>query len=353
MASRASSRELLRVPAPRLLLLLALAQTTVSGGVVVLSAALVVGPLEADIGAVGALNSAFGLGCIVGSFALFALAGSSRLGVWTAAALLLWGAPLLLVPAAPGLAVVVALLLVVGVGNVMFDVTVVTLLQRAVPSRLIGRTFGVLETVIVLGLTAGALVAPPLERLLGPALAFLALGASLVLVSVASLQPLRSLDRDLAAPARQVILLQRLAPFALLPTPELEALALLLRRRECASGDVVVQQGERGDTFFVVDSGEMQVAVDGREVATLGPGDSFGEIALLRDGTRTATVTARTPAVLWALDGSRFVATLGGGDGQALAVTDQVVAALLQRARPGTDGRSADGRSSEAMRGVP
>jgi hypothetical protein len=220
----------------------------------------------------------------------------------------------------------------------MFDVTAVTLLQRAVPRRLTGRAFGVLETVVVLGVTAGALVAPPLERLVGPALAFLALGACLVLVSLAGLRPLRRLDRELAAPAAQVALLQRLASFALLPTPDLEALALQLRRQECASGDVVVLQGERGDTFFVVDSGSLAVAVDGRQVTTLGPGDSFGEIALLHDGTRTATVTARTPAVLWALEGSRFVATLRGGDGRALAATDQLVGALLQRARPGTDG---------------
>jgi hypothetical protein len=219
----------------------------------------------------------------------------------------------------------------------MFDVTAVTLLQRAVPRRLTGRAFGVLETVIVLGVTAGALVAPPLERLVGPAPAFLALGACLVLVSIAGLRPLRRLDRNLAAPARQIALLQRLAPFALLPTPEIEALALLLRRQEFASGDVVVRQGERGDTFFVVDTGDLGVAVDAREVATLGPGDSFGEIALLRDGSRTATVTARTPAVLWALEGSRFVSTLRGGDGRALAATDELVGALLQRARPGTD----------------
>jgi MFS family permease len=153
--SRASTRELLRLPAPRLLLPLVLAQTVVGGGVVVLSAALVVGPLDADIGAVGALNSAFGLGCVLGSLGLFALAGSARLGAWTAGALLLWGAPLLLVPLAPELALVVALLVVVGVGNVVFDVTAVTLLQRAVPGRLTGRAFAVLETVVVLGSPEG------------------------------------------------------------------------------------------------------------------------------------------------------------------------------------------------------
>lgn len=333
-AARASTRDLLRLRAPRLLLLLVLAQTTVGGGVVVLSAALVVETLQADVGAVGLLNAAFGLGCVVGSLGLFALAGSSRLGGWTAAALLLWAVPLLLVPVAPGLAVVVALRVVVGGGNVLFDVTVTTLLQRAVPGRLVGRAFGALETVVVLGITVGALVAPALERLGGPDWAFFALGAPLVLVAVAGLGPLRRLDRDLTAPTRQVALLQGLAPFALLPTPELEALALRLQRRECVIGDVVVQQGEHGTTYFVIDSGLLAVAVDGREVTALGRGDSFGEIALLRDGTRTATITARTPAVLWALEGNQFVTTLGSGDGQALGAANQVVRTLLQRAAP-------------------
>ena len=314
--------------------MLVLAQTTVAGGVVVLSAALVVEVLGADVGAVGLLNAAFGLGCVVASLGLFALAGSSRLGAWTAVALLLWAAPLLLVPAAPGLAVVMALLALAGAGNVLFDVTVVTLLQRAVPRHLIGRAFGALETVIVLGITLGALVAPALERLRGPDWAFAALGAPLALVALAGLRGLLRLDRDLRAPTRQVALLRGLAPFALLPTLELEALALALHRQRHPVGEVVVRQGEPGTTFYVIDEGELAVTVDGRDVAVLGPGESFGEIALLRGGLRTATLTVRTPAVLWALDGSRFVATLGAGDGRAIAAADQVADALLQRAAP-------------------
>ena len=208
----ASLRELLRLRPPRLLLLLVLAQTTVAGGVVVLSAALVVEVLGADVGAVGLVNSAFGLGCVVASLGLFALAGSSRLGAWTAVALLLWAAPLLLVPAAPGLTVVMVLLALAGAGNVLFDVTVVTLLQRAVPRHLIGRAFGALETVVVLGVTLGALVAPALERLRGPDWAFAALGAPLALVALAGLRGLLRLDRDLSAPTRQVALLRGLTP---------------------------------------------------------------------------------------------------------------------------------------------
>ena len=252
-------------------------------------------------------------------------------------ALLLWAAPLLLVPAAPELAVVMVLLAVAGAGNVLFDVTVVTLLQRAVPRHLIGRAFGALETVIVLGITLGALVAPALERLRGPDWAFAALGAPLALVALAGLRGLLRLDRDLRAPTRQVDLLRGLAPFALLPTLELEALALALQRQRRPVGEVVVRQGEPGRPSSSSTSGELAVAVDGRDVARLGPGESFGEIALLRGGLRTATLTVRTPAVLWALDGSRFVATLGAGDGRAIAAADggRRPAAARRAAGPG------------------
>ena len=152
--------------------------------------------------------------------------------------------------------------------------------------------------------------------------------------ALAGLRGLLRLDRDLRAPTRQVALLRGLAPFALLPTLELEALALALHRQRHPVGEVVVRQGEPGTTFYVIDEGELAVTVDGRDVAVLGPGESFGEIALLRGGLRTATITVRTPAVLWALDGSRFVATLGAGDGRAIAAADQVADALLQRAAP-------------------
>lgn len=330
----ASTRELLRLRAPRLLLLLVLAQTTVGGGLVVLYAALAVEMLGVQVGAVGLLSSAFGLGCVLGSLGLFALAGSSRLGLWTVVALLLWALPLLVVPAAPGLQVVLALLVVVGGGNVLLDVTITTLLQRGVPSRLMGRAFGALETVVVLGVSAGALLAPPLERLVGPAWAIVALATPLALVALVGLRPLRRLDRELAAPVRQIALLQHLAPCALLPTPELEALALRLQRHECSIGDVVVRQGERGATFFVVESGTFTTAVDGRDAATLGPRDSFGETTLLLEGVRTATITARTPAVVWSLEGTHFVSALRCGDGRTLTAADGVIRADGQHAAP-------------------
>ena len=113
-AGRERSRDLLRLPAARLLLLLVLTQTTVSGGLVVLYPALAVDVLGVELAAVGGLSSAFGLGGVVASLGLFALAGSRRLGLLTAVALLLWSLPLLAVPLAPALVPVLLLLAVVG-----------------------------------------------------------------------------------------------------------------------------------------------------------------------------------------------------------------------------------------------
>jgi MFS family permease len=335
-AARGSTLDVLRGGDARVVLLLLLAQTVVSGALAVLYAAVAVDLLGTGPSAVGLLTAAFGLGGVLGSVGLFALAGSRRLGRLTALALLLWSVPLLLVPAVPRLGAVLGLLAVVGVGNVLFDVTSVTLLQRAVPPSLMGRAFGAVETVVVAGLAAGAAVAPFLDEALGagPALALVA--APLAVVALVAVPALRGLDARLLAPVRQVELLRGLAPFALLPPVELEALALRLRRQELAAGAVIVRQGDAGTSYYVVDAGLLDVAVDGRDVGVLGAGEGFGEVALLHGGIRTATVGARTAAVVWELEGAAFLSALRDAGGRALEAAGAVARARLQRAAPGS-----------------
>ena len=332
-------RALLRLPAARLLLGLVLAQTVLSGALLVLYPALSLDVLDAGEAGVGLLVSAFGLGGLIGSVGLFALAGSSRLGALTSAALAVWSLPLLLLAALPelGLALALAMLALVGAANVLFDVTLVTLLQRAVPEHLLGRAFGAVETVVVVGLGAGAVIAPALAFAVGPAQALAAVAGPLLVVAVLALRPLLRLDHDLMAPTRQIALLRGLPPFAGLAVPELERLALSLHRVERAGGQDVVRQGEPGRSYWVLETGRLTVRVDGRAVARLGPGEAFGEVALLRDGTRTATVTADGPAVLWTLDGQVFLDALGGPGSAALDATGAVVQAYLLRAAPGSD----------------
>lgn len=328
-------RALVGLPAARLLLLLVLAQTVLSGALVVLYPALAVDLLEVDLSAVGLLTAAFGLGGVLASLGLFALAGSRRLGLLTAAALLLWSLPLLAVPLLPDVLAVGLLLALVGGGNALFDVTCVTLLQRAVPGALLGRAFGWLETAVVLGLGAGAAVAVPLEEVLGASLALAGLAGLLLVLTLAAFRPLRHLDRSLTAPARQVAVLRALRPFALLPTLEVERLALRLARVDVASGEAVVRQGEPGTTYYVVEQGDLEVEVDRVGVGHLHQGDAFGEVALLHGGVRTATVTARTRAALWSLDGAVFLAALQTGGGRSRAALDEVASTRLRRAAPG------------------
>jgi len=88
--------------------------------------------------------------------------------------------------------------------------------------------------------------------------------------------------------------LQRVPLFSGLDRRELEQIAASMRERSVSSGDVVLEQGAGGAGFFIVDEGEADVTVDGDHVGTIGPGDYFGEIALLTGSDRTATVTAVT-----------------------------------------------------------
>ena len=113
-------------------------------------------------------------------------------------------------------------------------------------------------------------------------------------------------------PAVQVALLRSLPHFADLPGPALETLASALERVDAAPGDVIIRQGEPGDRFYAIADGAVAVSVDGRPRGSRGRGTGLGEIALLRRVPRTATVTAETPVILFALDSATFLAAVSG-----------------------------------------
>ncbi len=83
-------------------------------------------------------------------------------------------------------------------------------------------------------------------------------------------------------------------------------------RLDVPAGHVVIHQGEPGDRFYVVAEGRAEVVRDGVAIAVRGPGDHFGEIALLRDVPRTATITALTPLRLIAIERDRFLEAVTG-----------------------------------------
>jgi CRP-like cAMP-binding protein len=135
----------------------------------------------------------------------------------------------------------------------------------------------------------------------------------------------RAVDAAAPAPTRALELLQRVPFLAGLPPVALEALALHTAFVDVPAGRRVFEQGDPGDRFYAIADGEASVESDGRHVADLGPGEEFGEIALLRDVPRTATVTARTDLTLLALERDDFLAAVTGH-----AATAEAVSALVE-----------------------
>jgi CRP-like cAMP-binding protein len=112
--------------------------------------------------------------------------------------------------------------------------------------------------------------------------------------------------------------------FQPLPLPSIEQLARGLEPVEVAAGAPVFTQGDVGDRYYVIESGTADVIGDGRVVATLGEGEGFGEIALLRRTRRTATVSAHTALRLKALASERFTAVVLGYAPSAQAAATSV-----------------------------
>jgi MFS family permease len=330
----AGFRAIFAVPSLRLVVALYSAQTLVAGALNVLLIVAAIELLDLGRSGPGLLNSAVGIGGIIGAAVALGLVGLRGLGTAFAFGLVLWGLPLILFGAWPETAAAVVFLGLLGVGNTLVDVSGLTLLQRTASEEVLGRVFGVLESLVVGTLGLGAILAPLLVSLFGVRWALVATGLLLPVLALVSWARLRGIDERAVLPERELELLRSLPLFAPLPPATLEHLARSLVRVLAPAGTETTRQGEVGDRFYLVDEGDMDVSIDGEVVSSLGPGDHFGEIALLRDVPRTATVTARTDASLFALERDEFVSAVSGHPASREAA-DAVVAARIGRLRPG------------------
>jgi MFS family permease len=310
------------------------AQTLVAGALNVL---IVVAALELlDLGesGVGFLNSAVGVGGLLGALAAFALVGRQRLASDFGIGLVLWGIPIALIGVFPDPPIALILLAIVGIGNTVVDVAAVTLLQRTVPDDVLTRVFGVVQSVFVGTIGLGAIVAPLAIELVGIRWAMILTGALLPVIAALLWRRITALDAEALAPTRELDLLRSIPLFKPLPAPTIEQLASSLVSVTATPGTEIIRQGDAGDRFYVVASGEVDVSTDDAHAATLGPGDYFGEIALLRDVPRTATVTAKTEVELYALERDEFLSAVTGHPASAEAA-DAVIASRLAGLRPG------------------
>jgi MFS family permease len=318
-----------------LILIFALAgvQALTRGALTVLSVVVAIELLGTGEPGAGALMAAVGVGAVLGSLAASLLVGTGRLGGWFAVGVALWGLPLTLVGIVPQESAALGFLAFIGVGNALIDVAGFTLVARMAPDAVLARVFGVLESLVTVSIGLGAVLASSLVEWFGVQTALVAIGLVCPIAAVVSWRRLRNLDRSVGDLDVDAGLLQAVPMFSTLPLPAVEQLARGLEPVTVPQGHLLFKQGDIGDRYYLIESGEADVVGDGQVVATLGPGEGFGEIALLRRTRRTASVVARSELRLQALDSDRFLpVVLGYTPSAQRAAAD--VDGMLDRFKP-------------------
>jgi hypothetical protein len=255
---------------------------------------------------VGYLNTADGVGAVLLG-ALGAFLVGRRLGPVIAGTTVMVGVALAATAFVGSAYLVLLLLAVAGGARVLYDVATRTLLQRSVPAEMVARIFGFAECVGMAGLAIGSLLTPLLVAIGGSKTAVVGVALLLPLVVGLSWRFVQRLDAKARVPIVEIALLRSVPLFAGLPAPALEGVAQALRRRDVATGDVIIREGDTGEDYYAIAEGTVDVSRDGAWLRTLGRGSGVGEIALLERCPRTATVVATTPGTVFALDRTAFL----------------------------------------------
>jgi MFS family permease len=321
----AGLRAIWRAADVRLLIGLVFAQTFVRGCLNVLIVVAAFEVLDAGAGAVGYMTAAIGVGGLLGAIGAMTLEGR-RLAVPFGLALVFWGAPIMLIAPWPELSAAVVLLAIVGAANSFEDVAVFTLLQRITRDEILTSVLGVLWGLAMGAVAVGSLAAPAVVHWIGARSAFALVGAVLPLLALVTYRRLASIDRSIK-PAPELDLLDRVPMFAPLSVVGKERVASKLVPRPVRAGEVVIRAGDVGDRFYIVGDGELDIDAGGR-LTTAHRADYFGEIALLRDVPRTATVVAKADSQLLGLQRDDFLAAVTG-HAAAHTAGEEVAAARL------------------------
>ena len=298
---------------PRLVVLLLASSDIVVGALDVLFVATAIDFLGIGQSGAGYLSAAFGAGALIGAAMTVVLVGRKRLTPPLAAGAVVFGVPIGLVAVTPSAVSAPILFAVAGGGRTLGDVAGRTLLQRISPNEVLSRVFGVLEGLSMFALAVGSIGAAVLIQVFGVQAALVVIGAFLPLVILVSSSHLLSIDRRAVAPdAERLALVRKIPFFAPLAAPAMERVMANMSPLQVDPGTVLIREGDAGDLFYVVVEGEVEVTSAGTYLRTLGPGAYIGEIALLRDVPRTATVVAKTPLRLLALQREPFLLAVTG-----------------------------------------
>ncbi len=287
-------------------------QAFVRGALSVLLVVVSIELLDMGESGVGVLTAAFGVGGILGATAGVSLVGRGRLGRPFQLSLAGWGLPLVVLAAWPEPWVAISCLAISGLANSLLDVSGFTIMQENADDRVIGRIFGLFELVVIATVGLGSLLAPVAIDVLGSRGALLAAGGLLAVLAVLASRSLARIDDAAEVRVAELELLRRTSIFAPLPYTALRRLSAALGESRADPGEAVIRQGDEGDVVYVIQEGRASVSRDGDVLRELGPADVFGELALILDVPRTATVTATAPLVLRTLGRDAFLAAVTG-----------------------------------------
>ena len=322
-------RALRRRQVPRWSILAVFGQTMTRG---MLNALIVVASIEllslGDAG-VGTLNALIGVGGLVGGLFTMSIVRPANLIGAGMVALAFWGLPIAVVGLVPRADVAIVAMAVIGVSNAAFDVAILTIFQRGSSNEERGPVFAVFEAIAGLGVVVGSLLAPVLIDALGDRQAMVVAGAILPIVAVVIYTRIGRIAAVSTVDETIVALLRRVPAFAALPLTAIERLAGAARLERHPADAILMEQGDVGDRFLVIETGDVDIRIDGRSVQRLGPGAGIGEVALLRASPRTATVVAVTDVRAVTIGAGDFCAAVSGPT--ALALMERVVRERLAR----------------------
>ena len=307
----------------------AAAQTFARGVLGVLTVTIALSVFDLGSAGVGWLAAALGVGGVLAGPIAAVLVRGHRVARCFAAGVAGWGVPMILLAFTHARYWPYLMFGLIGVANVFDDAGVYSALQRVIPSRLIGRALAMRRAVLLLSMGLGSIVAPLLIDAWGARGALITTGLLLVAIVALSVPSLTIIDHRISEPGPDLALLRQVSFFAPLPFALVEHLASELRSATYEPGDVIIQDGQPGERFYMIAAGRARVCKDGKELRQMGTGESFGEIALLRQVPRTATVIALTSLQARTLTREEFLAAVTGNAASAEGA-DEVVSARLE-----------------------
>jgi len=297
-------------PGIRVLLVITTFFWVLIGSLDFLSVVVALQVLHTGPGGPGFLNAAVGAGGLAAASLTAFLVGRHPLSPTLVVSLLASVGALALVAVHPSTALAVVLFIGVGAGTAVFSATGHTLMQRAAPADAIAGSFAVVEAFMDLGLGLGGVLAWVGVQLVGPRAALIAPAMAAVALLAALGRNIRQVDASATVPQVEIRLLRSIRIFAPLPAPTIELVARELERVAVSAGTRVITEGDPGDRYYAVADGELDITRQGGPLLRVGRGDGFGEVALVRDVPRTASVTAATDCLLYSLDGDVFMETV-------------------------------------------